>query len=116
MRMLNLAEEFYPVPKPRFGRRKPTLKQRGEFSPKTVREIKQRDGEHCQECGNPRSDHTHHVKPKGRSGNGRGVATNGLRVCFNCHDKIHKDRKLMLKWQRIYEERYGPDYYKDQWD
>ncbi|QYY44732.1 HNH endonuclease (plasmid) [Aneurinibacillus thermoaerophilus] len=114
MRVLNLAEEFHPVPKPSFKRSRPKRKSRSEFSASVRQKIDKRDGKYCQECGNPNAPEMHHVMPRGRGG--RGVVTNGLRLCVSCHDKIHEDAQLMSKWQGIFEWRFGPDYYKDEWD
>jgi 5-methylcytosine-specific restriction endonuclease McrA len=114
LRSLNLAEEFHPVPKPSFKRRVPTPAKRNEFSTTVRHKIDKRDGKYCQECGDPNAPEMHHVMPRGRGG--RGVETNGMRMCTPCHDLIHEDAELMKKWQGIYEWRFGPDYYKDEWD
>ena len=102
-----------PVPKVTYKRRKPTRRKRNNFSRKVREEIYERDKGLCQECGMQGTE-VHHVKF--RSGGGRGVVTNGLLLCSTCHMKVHQVRKLARKWQEIYEERYGSEYYKDSWD
>ena len=102
-----------PVPKPIRKRRKPTRKQRNNFSQKARQEIYERDEGKCQECFRLGTE-IHHVKF--RSQGGRGVVTNGLLLCSDCHRKVHQVRKFARKWQEIFEERYGSDYYKDEWD
>lgn len=107
MRMLR------PVPKPVRKRSKPTRKQRNNFSQKVRQEIYERDNGLCQECGRPGTEIHHCVF---RSQGGRGVFTNGVLLCSDCHRKVHQLRELAEKWRNIMEERYGPDYYKDEWD
>lgn|SRR5690606_6823655 len=102
-----------PVPKPVKRRSKPTRRQRNNFSQKVRQEIYKRDNGLCQECGG-RGTEIHHVKF--RSQGGRGVVTNGLLLCADCHREIHQVRKFAKKWQEIFEDRYGSDYYKDEWD
>ena len=101
------------VPKPKHKRRKPTRRQRNSFSKKVRQEIFERDSGLCQECGRPGTE-IHHVKFRSQSG--RGVFTNGLLLCANCHRQVHQIRKLAEKWQLKFEERYGTDYFKDRWD
>lgn len=105
---------FLPVPKPSYKRRKPTRKQRNNFSSKIRLQILERDGEVCKECGHRKATQIHHVMPRSRGG--RGVETNGLPLCHECHTQIHMNAELMTKWQEIYEQRYGLDYFKDEWD
>lgn len=108
---------FLPQPKPsKHIRIKPKLKDRCNFSPGVRKEIKVRDNGICQECESNFGDSIHHVVPRGRDGRGKGVYTNGLLVCFSCHTKIHNDPKLLQKWQEIFEQRYGPEHWKDEWD
>lgn len=102
------------VPKPKFKRRKPTRKQRGEFSAKTRQAIIDRDEGLCRVCGRL-GGQIHHVQPKG-SGKGRGVFSNGMLVCQSCHADIHKNNNKLKFWQRVFEEIYGPNFYKDEFD
>lgn len=101
------------VPKPRFKKLIPRRATRNEFDSRTRKLIRNRDNGECQQCGAP-ATHIHHVRF--RSAGGRGVFTNGLSVCHLCHERIHQDRKLADYWREVFENRYGPDYYKDQWD
>lgn len=105
--------EVRAVPKPTFKRSKPTRKQRNNFSREVREQIYERDEGKCQECFRIGTE-IHHVKF--RSQGGRGVVTNGLLLCADCHRKVHQVRKFARKWQEIFEERYGIDYYKDEWD
>nr|BDD46679.1 hypothetical protein 19 [Bacillales bacterium] len=104
----------HPVPKPSFKRRKPKRSKRNDFSPSVRKQIRSRDGELCRVCEAERANQIHHVYPRSRGG--RGVYTNGLSICNVCHAEIHADNELMKDWQEIFEQRYGSDYYKDQWD
>ena len=104
---------FNPVPKPKHKRRKPTRAQRNAF-PKKVRDRIMEENNHCcQSCGR-RATQIHHVQPRSRSG--RGVYTNGMAICNDCHTKIHQDNEMMRFWQQLYETEYGKDYYKDEYD
>ncbi len=104
---------FNPVPKPKHSRRVPTQKKRNEFNKKTRSKIMEQENNRCQMCGS-RATQIHHVYPRGRGG--RGVYTNGMAICNGCHVIIHKDNNIMNHWQNIYEDAYGTDYYKDEWD
>lgn len=101
------------IPKPKHKRRIPTQRHRNTF-PKKVREqvLKETRGL-CQQC-NGRGTQVHHVVPRGRGG--RGVYTNAMLVCNSCHHKMHQDNKLLDYWIDIYKGRFGPDFYKDEWD
>lgn len=101
------------VPKPKHRRRVPKQANRNEFDTLTRKRIKKRDNGECQVCGAPGTQ-IHHVRL--RSQGGRGVFTNGLTVCHTCHDKIHRDRRLIEYWQDVFLQRYGEDYWKDDWD
>jgi hypothetical protein len=49
---MNLANEpVRAVPKPSYGRRKPTAKQRGNISPSVSKEVIRRSGNVCERCG-----------------------------------------------------------------
>lgn len=115
---MNLANEFNPVARPDHKRRIPTQKQRNDFSETVRKKIKKRDKNKCKVCHNPNAYQIHHVKPKGGSVSGRGVYQNGMLICDYCHERMHDKNKpyLLLQWQEIYEQRYGPDYFRDEWD
>lgn len=104
------------VEKPQYKRRGRKRADRGKFPESVRNKIKRHFRGACQECGGI-GVHIHHVKPKG-SGKGRGVFTNGLLLCNDCHHAIHAEleQKRLKYWQRVFEEKYGSNYYKDQED
>lgn len=104
---------FNPVPKPQHKRRVPKQSKRNEFSAKVRKRIMKDENDCCQSCGN-KATQIHHVMPRGRGG--RGVYTNGMATCSNCHDRIHKDNTLLEYWIFLYERKYGEGFYKDEWD
>ena len=103
------------VPKPKHRRRVPKQADRNEFDSLTRKRIKKRDNGQCQICHAP-GNTIHHVMPRGAATKGRGVFENGLLLCGTCHIQIHNDKKLLEHWQKVYEKRYGPNYYLDEWD
>lgn len=113
---MNLANEFNPVGYPDHKRNKPTQKQRNEFSETIRKKIKKRDKHKCKVCHNPNAYQIHHIKPRGAGG--RGVYQNGMLICDRCHERMHDKNKpyLLLQWQEIFEQRYGKDYFLDEWD
>lgn len=102
------------VPKPNHKRRIPKRINRGKFNRATREKILLRDNYSCRVCGT-RATQIHHVRPKG-SGKGRGVFTNGMAVCNDCHADIHNDVSKLEFWQSVFEKMYGENYYKDEWD
>ena len=50
------------------------------------REVLDRDGHCCQNCGLP-ADHAHHVVPLSLGGNN--IASNMISLCDDCHGKVH---------------------------
>ena len=102
-----------PVPKPNHQRRVPKQKQRNEFSRKVRKQIMNDNDNKCQSCGN-KATQVHHVYPRGRGG--RGVYSNGMAICNGCHTKIHKDNTLLNYWIYLYEQKYGKNFYRDEWD
>lgn len=100
-------------PKPNHKRRVPKQKQRNDFNPKVRKQIMNDQNNTCQSCGN-KATQIHHVMPRGRSG--RGVYTNGMAICNRCHTNIHKDNTLLDYWIFTYKQKYGKDFYKDEWD
>lgn len=104
---------MFPKTNPNHRRRVPKRRNRSKFS-KTVRDqILEAENNTCQTCGNLATQ-IHHVMPRGRQG--RGVYTNGMAVCNGCHRKIHDDNDLLNYWINVYADRYGADFYKDEWD
>jgi hypothetical protein len=37
-------------------------------------------------------------------------------LCWKCHQNVQEHQKLINYWQRKFEMRYGPGYYRDGWD
>ncbi|WP_144558508.1 HNH endonuclease signature motif containing protein [Shouchella miscanthi] len=104
------------VAKPKHKRRTRQRVNRGKFSETIRQQIKEHFENTCQEC-NGIGDHIHHVKPKG-SGSGRGVFTNGLLLCNDCHMQMHAElsQARLKHWQSEFEFMYGPYYYMDSED
>lgn len=104
---------FNPAPKTTYKRRKPLRRKRNAFSNKVRQEIFEEADGKCQQCGG-RGEEVHHVMPRSR--NGRGVKSNGLLVCHNCHRMIHDNNDLLNDWIKHYKSFYGENFYKDEWD
>lgn len=105
---------FHPVQKPQHNRRVKKKADRGEFPAKVRKKIIKEQNGRCQICGHP-TTYIHHVKPRGR--HGRGVFTNGMLACVKCHNpKIHDAPGMVDHWIRIWEKKFGPDFYKDDED
>lgn len=102
-----------PCPKPKFKRLKPTQTSRSNFSKAVREEIFKRDDHCCVLCGRW-SSIIHHVMF--RSHGGRGVVSNGVTICQDCHDQVHQHHIKSLMLQRKMRIRYGPDYFRDEWD
>lgn len=101
------------VPKPQHKRRVPKQSSRNTF-PKSVRKaIYERDNGKCQVCGGIGTE-IHHVMFRSRGG--RGVETNGLTLCHTCHSKIHQDNELAEYWINVFADRYGPNFFRDEYD
>ena len=100
-----------------YENKKPITKNRNDFSPKTREEIKDIWGHGCYVCENP-SIELHHVKH--RSASGRGTKRNGLPLChFHHRDHtygIHHNRKFKREIKELFVEKYGEDFYKDEYD
>lgn len=101
-----------PVPKKKYRRKSPKWGYRNRFTQATRKRIIERD-KYCMGCRG-KGTQIHHVR--GRAQGGRGVFENGMLVCHACHDKLHRNPKMMEGWQRFFEQLYGSDYYKDKWD
>lgn len=88
--------------------------RRAEFPAAVVKElIKESDGQ-CQCCKVAPDTTTHHVMPRGRRG--RGVKTNGLRLCGICHDNIQTDEEQLQYWISVFRERHGDYFWFDETD
>jgi hypothetical protein len=103
--------EYHPVPKPSHKRKAPKRGDRSKFSSKVREEVKKHFDNTCQMCGG-KGIHVHHVEPRG-SGKGRGVFTNALLLCNQCHKEVHADDKLLRHWKKVYRKKYGPLYFMD---
>jgi len=89
---MGLFDGFNPVPKPSHRRNKPTAKQRGQFSAKTIQAILARDNFKCVCCGSHYVESVpHHIIF--RSQGGTGDKRNGATVDRLCHDWAHGKRK-----------------------
>lgn len=104
---------IHPVPKPNFKRRVPKRSERGKFSRAVRAQIADRDNGLCQMCLSKGTE-IHHVFFKSRGG--RGVFTNGVTLCQPCHRKVHDNGELTDYWIDVFTDRYGPSFYKDEWD
>lgn len=90
---------------------------RAEFPPKVLAELIAEAEGLCQHCKTAPDTTTHHVWPRGRGHNrGRGVKTNGLRVCGPCHDTIQTDEELLQYWISVYRAKYGDYFWYDEQD
>lgn len=104
---------FKPVPKPNHKRRVPKQRERNNFSKAVMRQIYERDSGLCQLCYR-QGNEVHHVKFKSQGG--RGVAENGILLCHQCHTKVHRDYELAEQLRQRKVNKYGEDYYKDDYD
>jgi 5-methylcytosine-specific restriction endonuclease McrA len=105
--------EWRPIPKPSHKRGKRKRGERSHFSKMVREEIKELYNNACQECGG-KGIHLHHVCF--RSQGGRGVFTNALLLCNNCHKNIHLDNERAMYWKEVFKKKYGPLYYMDRED
>jgi 5-methylcytosine-specific restriction endonuclease McrA len=98
-----LGKDFTPVPKPQHKRRTPKRVDRGKFSPKTIKEIFERDNHQCVRCGSYHLEATpHHITYK--SHGGLGEKRNGVTICLKCHREAHA-LKSVRKWFEDWRER-----------
>lgn len=95
-------------------RRKPSRKSRSEFPAKVVKELRAEAAGLCRNCASARDTTTHHVMPRSRGG--RGVKTNGLRLCDPCHDMIQRNEAELQRWINIFKQKYGPYFWYDDLD
>ena len=96
---------------------KPSTKNRGDFPRKVVEELIAEAGGVCQACKKNPDTTTHHVQPRGRTTSpGRGVKTNGLRLCGACHDRIQTNEEELQYWISVYRDKYGNYFWYDDQD
>lgn len=93
---------------------RPGSRERGEFPREVIAELIKESGGICQHCKSAEATTTHHVMPRGRKG--RGVKSNGLRLCWPCHDMIQTDEELLQYWISVYREKYGDHFWFDDQD
>jgi len=101
------------IEKPKHNRRVPKQGQRNKFSKSIRHSVHERENGACQNCGG-RGSEVHHVVPRSRGG--RGVITNALLLCDTCHRLIHKENALMDFWIDNYADRYGANFWHDEYD
>ena len=105
--------EWRPIPKPNFNRKVKKKGDRSKFSKIVRDEVKKHFDNTCQECGG-KGLHLHHVCFRSQSG--RGVFSNALLLCNNCHKKIHLDDERAKHWKEVFKKKYGPLYFMDKED
>ena len=59
------------------------------FDPKEVDELLAATGRQCCICGELHQVQIHHIMPKEKGGSD--AISNGISLCPNCHDEVHKD-------------------------
>ncbi|AWV35187.1 HNH endonuclease [Paenibacillus odorifer] len=89
-------------------------KDRGEFNDDVLAEIIAESSGICPICKSAHSDTTHHVMPRGRKG--RGVKTNGLRLCWLCHDAVQTNEEALQYWISVFRDKYGDHFWFDEKD
>ncbi|MEK3735675.1 HNH endonuclease signature motif containing protein [Paenibacillus sp. FSL H7-0941] len=89
-------------------------KDRGEFNDDILAEIIAESSGICPICKSSNSDTTHHVMPRGRKG--RGVKTNGLRLCWPCHDAVQTNEEALQYWISVFRDKYGDRFWFDEKD
>ncbi|CCC85720.1 hypothetical protein PPM_2783 [Paenibacillus polymyxa M1] len=93
---------------------RPNTKERGEFPKDVIAELIADSNGICECCKAAEATTTHHVYPRGRKG--RGVKTNGLRLCWPCHDRIQTNEELLQFWISAFRDKYGDHFWFDEQD
>ncbi|SPY16132.1 nuclease [Paenibacillus polymyxa] len=93
---------------------RPNTKERGEFPKDVIAELIADSNGICECCKAAEATTTHHVYPRGRKG--RGVRTNGLRLCWPCHDRIQINEELIQFWISAFRDKYGDYFWFDEQD
>lgn len=95
---------------------RPGSKERGDFPKEVIAELIEESDGICECCKIAEGTTTHHVYPRGRKG--RGVKTNGLRLCWPCHDRIQTNEELLQFWISSFRDKYGDRFWFDgqDWD
>lgn len=92
----------------------PKMKTRMNFSESVRKQVRSRSNEVCEYCHSQRATQYHHVFPRSRRG--RGIYTNCAHLCFRCHRYLHDNPTLLNQLIEQYEQKYGKNFYKDEWD
>jgi hypothetical protein len=95
---------------------KPSTKDRGDFQRNVIEELIAEAGGKCQNCKTSQDTSTHHVMPRAPGRGGRGVKTNGMRLCWPCHDRIQTNEEELQYWISEWEMKYGPRFWFDDQD
>ncbi|ETT30294.1 hypothetical protein C161_27603 [Paenibacillus sp. FSL R5-192] len=93
---------------------RPGSKERGDFPKEVIAELIEESNGICESCKIAEGTTTHHVYPRGRKG--RGVKTNGLRLCWPCHDRIQTNEELLQFWISAFRDKYGDHFWFDEQD
>lgn len=89
-------------PKVKHNRNKPKHSKRTQFSAKTRKLIKARDGGLCVRCKRPYHN-IHHVTFASQGGVGE--VWNGVCVCYDCHELAHRDINVR-RWFEEYRDKH----------
>ena len=93
---------------------RPGSKERGDFPKEVIAQLIEESNGICECCKIVEATTTHHVYPRGRKG--RGVKTNGLRLCWPCHDRIQTNEELLQFWISAFRDKYGENFWFDEQD
>ncbi|GAS82430.1 unknown protein [Paenibacillus amylolyticus] len=93
---------------------RPGSKERGDFPKEVIAKLIEESNGICECCKIAEGTTTHHVYPRGRKG--RGVKTNGLRLCWPCHDRIQTNEELLQFWISAFRDKYGDRFWFDEQD
>ena len=77
------------------------ISERDHKSKKWARQVKQRDGWKCTECGSVKNVQAHHKKEWAKNKNLRYDVDNGKTLCSICHAKNHPKMANMIQIPRI---------------
>ncbi len=94
--------------------RRPDRADRSEFPRSVVAELIEETDNLCQTGCGRQADQTHHVMPRGRGG--RGVKTNGMRICWICHERVQTDEAELQHWIDDWRRRHGDGFWLDDQD
>jgi hypothetical protein len=99
----------------RDGLKIPDKKKRGDWSDFDREKALEVNGAQCKDPNcRLQAVNLHHAKF--RSGDGRGKWRNAIPLCKKHHDQAHTLRKYADFLRSTLEAKYGPHYFKDEWD